>query len=184
MFFSLHAAQKSTFTSDNPLYVSCTGIECHGLHAGQPDIDTSTKRGSRIRTQSPVTHHAWLLSWGCACLQAVGLRGGYHTAMVMGGLHYKVHGVRLAQASEMQLDLKVDGASRSKGTTLKTHMQLDGEPWQQELPSEEGAPPMQVSGRPLSSWQPTVLLLTGPPFACTSLVCCSCDCCGSGLPPE
>ncbi len=64
--------------------------------------------------------------------------------MVMGGLYYKVHGMRLAQASEMQLDLKVGGAP-SKGGAPMTHMQLDGEPWQQELPFEDGAPPMHVS---------------------------------------
>ena len=79
-----------------------------------------------------------------ACLQAIGLQSGYHTAVVMGGLYYKVHGLRLAQANEMQLDLKVGGAPR-KGGAAVTHMQLDGEPWQQELPFDEAAPPMHVS---------------------------------------
>ena len=80
-----------------------------------------------------------MASW----VQAVGLQSGYHTAVVMGGLYYKVHGLRLAQASEMQLELKAGGTP--KGAAPRTHMQLDGEPWQQELPYEEGAPPMQVS---------------------------------------
>ncbi len=77
------------------------------------------------------------------CVQAVGLRSGYHTAMVMGGLYYKVHGMRLAQASEMLLELKAGGLH--KGAAPMTHMQLDGEPWRQELPYEEGSPPMHVS---------------------------------------
>ena len=61
----------------------------------------------------------------------------------MGGLYYKVHGLRLAQASEMQLELKADGAP-PKGGAATTHMQLDGEPWVQELPYGEDATPMQV----------------------------------------
>ena len=61
----------------------------------------------------------------------------------MGGLYYKVHGMRLAQASEMLLELKAGGLH--KGAAPMTHMQLDGEPWQQELPYEEGSPPMHVS---------------------------------------
>lgn len=77
-------------------------------------------------------------------LQAVGLRSGYHTAIVMGGLNYKVHGLRLAQANEMQLELKAHGQP-PKGVAATTHMQLDGEPWVQELPHGEDATPMQVS---------------------------------------
>lgn len=84
-------------------------------------------------------------------VQAVGLLSGYHTAVVMGGLYYKVHGMRLAQASEMQLDLKVEGAL-SKGGPPVTHMQLDGEPWKQELPFEEEAPPMHVSKTAHCGW--------------------------------
>ena len=64
--------------------------------------------------------------------------------MVMGGLYYKVHGLRLAQASEMQLDLKAD-RPHGIGRPAKIHMQLDGEPWQQELPSEEAEPPLHVN---------------------------------------
>lgn len=62
----------------------------------------------------------------------------------MGGLYYKVHGLRLAQASEMQLDLKAD-RPHGMGRPAKIHMQLDGEPWQQELPCEEAEPPLHVS---------------------------------------
>ena len=77
-------------------------------------------------------------------LQAVGLQSGYHTAIVMGGLNYKVHGLRLAQANEMQLELKAHGQG-PKGAAATTHMQLDGEPWVQELPQGGDATPMQVS---------------------------------------
>ena len=69
---------------------------------------------------------------------------GYHTAAVMGGLYYKVHGLRLAQASEMQLDLKAD-RPHGKGRPARIHMQLDGEPWQQELPCDEAEPALHVS---------------------------------------
>ena len=64
--------------------------------------------------------------------------------MVMGGLYHKVHGLRLAQGSEMQLDLKVD-RPHGKGKLPVIHMQLDGEPWQQELPCQEAEPPLHVS---------------------------------------
>lgn len=39
-------------------------------------------------------------------VQVVGLRGGYHTAAVMGGVNSKVHAKRLAQASEVLIELK------------------------------------------------------------------------------
>lgn len=79
--------------------------------------------------------------------EAVGLLSGYHTAIVMGGLYYKVHGLRLAQASEMQLDLKAN-RPHGKGKPARIHMQLDGEPWQQELPCEEAEPPLHISVSP------------------------------------
>ena len=82
------------------------------------------------------------------CQQAVGLLSGYHTAVVMGGLYYKVHGLRLAQASEMQLDLKAD-RPHGTGRPAKIHMQLDGEPWQQELPCDEAEPPLHVRIAPV-----------------------------------
>ena len=62
----------------------------------------------------------------------------------MGGLSYKVHGLRLAQASEMQLDLKAD-RPHGPGRPAKIHMQLDGEPWQQELPCDEAEPALHVN---------------------------------------
>jgi hypothetical protein len=41
--------------------------------------------------------------------QVVGLRGGYHTAAVMGGVNDKVHAKRLAQASEVLIELHAQG---------------------------------------------------------------------------
>ena len=61
----------------------------------------------------------------------------------MGGLYYKVHGLRLAQASEMQLELKSHGHAPQGGPAV-THMQLDGEPWVQEVPHGDDAVPMKV----------------------------------------
>lgn len=89
----------------------------------------------------------------------MGLQSGYHTAVVMGGLYYKVHGLRLAQANEMQLTLKSVGGA-PKGGAAVTHMQLDGEPWVQEVPHGEDAIPMKVMLQSLiAQWQ--LLLLCG-----------------------
>ena len=41
-----------------------------------------------------------------AVFQVVGLQGGYHTAAVMGGVNSKVHAKRLAQASEVLIELQ------------------------------------------------------------------------------
>ena len=62
----------------------------------------------------------------------------------MGGLYYKVHGLRLAQANEMQLELKSAGWAGAPRGRAATHMQLDGEPWVQELPHGEDSTPMKV----------------------------------------
>ena len=51
-------------------------------------------------------------------LQVVGLRGGYHTAMVMGGVNSKIHAKRLAQASEILIELRANGGRSRTGCTL------------------------------------------------------------------
>lgn len=77
----------------------------------------------------------------------------------MGGLYYKVHGLRLAQAREMQLDLKAD-RPHGRGRPAMIHMQLDGEPWQQELPSDETEPPLHVNtAQPCQIIWPLMLLM-------------------------
>ena len=47
-------------------------------------------------------------------MQVVGLRGGYHTALVMGGVNSKIHAKRLAQASEILIELRANGGSHKQ----------------------------------------------------------------------
>lgn len=113
----------------------------------------------------------------------VGLQGGYHTALVMGGVNSKIHAKRLAQASEVLIELRAQGASSyrsrldsvanfnqnenhqigdhhhcfldlgcaSAGPThdaeALTHMQLDGEPWPQKIPTGKESQPLTVRDR-------------------------------------
>ena len=64
--------------------------------------------------ESPCTAgHSITMLHKDAALQVVGLQGGYHTAAVMGGVNSKVHAKRLAQASEVLIELQ--GESRSIG---------------------------------------------------------------------
>lgn len=42
-------------------------------------------------------------------VQVVGLQSGYHTALVMGGVNDKIHAKRLAQASEILIELRAQG---------------------------------------------------------------------------
>lgn len=76
-------------------------------------------------------------------MQAVGLKSGYHTALVMGGVSSGIHGVRLAQASELMLELLAP-AGKVEGEPGLAHMQVDGEPWPQEIPAGSSQP-MQVT---------------------------------------
>ena len=46
-----------------------------------------------------------------AVLQVVGLRNGWQTALVMSGISTKVHAKRLAQATEVVLELRASGVS-------------------------------------------------------------------------
>ncbi len=75
----------------------------------------------------------------------VGLGSGWHTALVMGQITPKLHAVRLAQCAEVEMELAASGRS-VKGEAGLTHMQLDGEPWAQQIPAAgEGQPPLRVS---------------------------------------
>ncbi|KAK9817059.1 hypothetical protein WJX72_008941 [[Myrmecia] bisecta] len=71
-------------------------------------------------------------------IEAVGMLNGWQTALVMGSVSPKIHGLRLAQADELKLELRASGLPR--GETGLTHMQLDGEPWPQEIPAGDAAP--------------------------------------------
>ena len=52
----------------------------------------------------------------------------------MGQVNQNLHAMRLAQCSEVELELAASGA-RVKGETGLTHMQVDGEPWAQPIPA-------------------------------------------------
>ena len=39
----------------------------------------------------------------------MGLKSGYHTALVMGGVNSKIHAKRLAQACEVKIELRAAG---------------------------------------------------------------------------
>ncbi len=43
-------------------------------------------------------------------MQVVGLRNGWQTALVMSGISTKVHAKRLAQATEVVLELRASGS--------------------------------------------------------------------------
>ena len=57
----------------------------------------------------------------------IGLKGLWHTFGVLSGMNRHLHGVRLAQASELVFDFK------AAGDLPITHFRLDGEPWAQPL---------------------------------------------------
>jgi diacylglycerol kinase (ATP) len=79
-------------------------------------------------------------------IEIVGLHSGWHTAVVMGQLNARIHAKRLAQCSEVDMDLaaaQYDGdvkgmESRRRRKSHKTYMQIDGEPWEQEIPVVNG----------------------------------------------
>lgn len=70
--------------------------------------------------------------------EVVGLRNGWHTALVMGKFSRHVHATRLAQTSELVLEAVSPGPKPTK-----TFMQVDGEPWPQAVPSA-GEQPLRV----------------------------------------
>ncbi|KAL6785056.1 hypothetical protein ACKKBG_A02255 [Auxenochlorella protothecoides x Auxenochlorella symbiontica] len=71
-------------------------------------------------------------------VEVVGFKNGWHTAMVMGQVSNKLHGKRLGQVEELELEFQAHG--RVKDEAGKTHMQLDGEPWPQGVPPASSAP--------------------------------------------
>ena len=72
-------------------------------------------------------------------IEVVGLRSGWHTAVVMGQLTPRIHAKRLAQCCEVELELaSAGGGGPVRGEGATTHMQLDGEPWPQPIPAAGG----------------------------------------------
>ena len=67
----------------------------------------------------------------------MGFQSGYHAGAV---LAKATPCTRLAQAAGVRVRVKglLDGAAQEKGETDHVYVQLDGEPWQQDVPSGEG----------------------------------------------
>lgn len=67
-------------------------------------------------------------------IEIIGFKNAWHTAMVMGEIHSpSIHGKRLAQCNTVELVLRIPGSV--KDNKKYVHMQLDGEPWKQEVPT-------------------------------------------------
>ena len=72
-------------------------------------------------------------SYDDGLIEVVGFRNGWHTAMVMGEINSKsIHAKRLAQCCAIELKLQVPAPHASMKKFL--YMQLDGEPWKQQVP--------------------------------------------------
>lgn len=72
-------------------------------------------------------------------IDVVGFRSGWHTTCVMGQVNEHIHAKRLAQGTEVEF-LVVEDGNRVQGDDDKstTYLQLDGEPWAQDIPSIAG----------------------------------------------
>ena len=110
------------------------------LSAGSP-LKIGHTRTDCLAQGPPRVHAAYL--------QALGLKSGWHTAAVMGGVSTKVHAVRLAQGNDLQLEVRGGRGGTTKGDSPVTHMQLDGEPWPQDLPANAKDPPLRVRRLPV-----------------------------------
>lgn len=76
-------------------------------------------------------------------LEVVGLTNGYHTGMIMATGGNLVHAKRLCQASGLRLKLKAKH-TRADGTPSHAYLQVDGEPWIQDVPSSKDTDPITV----------------------------------------
>lgn len=73
-------------------------------------------------------------SRSCCLLQVVGFTHGYHALAVMSSGAKLAHGKRLAQVHGIRLSLRQPVASADGGPG-QVFMQLDGEPWLQQVPA-------------------------------------------------
>lgn len=66
-------------------------------------------------------------------IEVVGFKSGFHAGAVMSGA---AHGVRLAQARGVRVHVRGTDEQRKsgKGGFGKVYLQLDGEPWKQDVP--------------------------------------------------
>ncbi|KAF8071142.1 DGK4 [Scenedesmus sp. PABB004] len=78
-------------------------------------------------------------------IEVVGFTHGYHALAVMGSHARLAHGKRIAQVAGIRLALRAPAPSPDGGPGL-VYMQLDGEPWQQDVPagSAEGHVVLEV----------------------------------------
>jgi len=75
--------------------------------------------------------------------ELVGFASGYHAMAVLASQAKVAHGVRLAQASGIRVALKA-ARPEADGAPGRVYMQMDGEPWEQPVPSGAGEPPAVV----------------------------------------
>ncbi len=76
-------------------------------------------------------------------LQVVGLKHGYHTMSVMGTKGALVHAHRICQAIGVRILLAARHV-RPDGSPSHAYLQLDGEPWMQDVPAAKDDDPILV----------------------------------------
>ena len=67
-------------------------------------------------------------------MEVVGLTNGWHTGLVMATKGGLFHAMRICQATGVRLELKAKHV-RPDGAPSHAYMQIDGEPWRQDVPS-------------------------------------------------
>ena len=75
--------------------------------------------------------------------QVVGFTHGAHAAMIMATGAVLAHGKRLAQVAGIRVRLR--DPSRPDAAPGEAFLQVDGEPWQQHIPSSSSEDPVLVS---------------------------------------
>jgi len=76
-------------------------------------------------------------------VEVIGFKSGWHFGLTMAGLSPRLHAVRLAQAAEVELEVRAGAAGGCGGAGNVMHFQVDGEPWAQPLP-EAGDAPLRI----------------------------------------
>ncbi|GFR47198.1 hypothetical protein Agub_g8790, partial [Astrephomene gubernaculifera] len=79
-------------------------------------------------------------------LEVVGLLSGWHTGAVMASKGALLHGRRICQAAGVRLAVQAPHG-RPDGEPSHCYMQLDGEPWRQEIPNREQGSHVRVEIR-------------------------------------
>ncbi|GIL44550.1 hypothetical protein Vafri_2081 [Volvox africanus] len=76
-------------------------------------------------------------------LEVVGLRSGWHTGIVMGTKGTLLHARRICQAAGVRLAVSAPYV-RGDGEPSHCYMQVDGEPWKQDIPVKNQEAPVRV----------------------------------------